>query len=407
MKRKNTNKGITLIALVITIIVMLILVSVTISMAINGGLFEYAGKATGDTQNAINMEQELANGKVQIDGKWYASIDDYLAGKVLVELPEGIKVGDYVNYTPTAGTYKVADGDNGSGYTTDAGYQEFTTDSSLKWRILSIDEETGEIELVSATAVHSLTLKGANGYNHAVDILNDLCEELYSNENGATARSINVEDINAKTTYDYQNFEYTIANGVTYKYGQQIPLSQFSSSYRKYPNLYSKETGYAPEGTVQTGLEGSEGLKDGVTDKSEVTTYPTVSGYTDDSTSSKDVYVTYTYYGYNGRKYTYYPENCLDTSLGINTAPAGLIKLSSSYWLASRCVGASSTYANFYVRYMNSSGYVNDHTLFFSRGSTGSPSYAVRPVVSLGSNVSLTKDTTNTTSTTTYWNVEF
>ena len=81
MKKLNKQKGITLIALVITIIVMLILVAVTISMAINGGLFEKAGKATGDTKNAMNAEQALASGQITIDGKTYASIDDYLAGK--------------------------------------------------------------------------------------------------------------------------------------------------------------------------------------------------------------------------------------------------------------------------------------------------------------------------------------
>ena len=80
-KYDRKNRGITLIALVITIIVMLILVAVTISMAVNGGLFEYAGRATGETQNEINKEQELANGKVTVDGKVYNSIDDYLAGK--------------------------------------------------------------------------------------------------------------------------------------------------------------------------------------------------------------------------------------------------------------------------------------------------------------------------------------
>lgn len=58
---REKQKGITLIALVITIIVMLILVAVTISMAINGGLFDYVGKATGETKNAIANEQELAN----------------------------------------------------------------------------------------------------------------------------------------------------------------------------------------------------------------------------------------------------------------------------------------------------------------------------------------------------------
>ena len=81
MKKLKTQNGITLIALVITIIVMLILVAVTISMAINGGLFEKAGKATGDTRNAMNAEQALASGQITIDGKTYASIDDYLAGK--------------------------------------------------------------------------------------------------------------------------------------------------------------------------------------------------------------------------------------------------------------------------------------------------------------------------------------
>ena len=78
VRQKN---GITLIALVITIIVMLILVAVTVSMAINGGLFEKAGEAVGDTKNELNKEQELANGRIQIDGKWYASIDDYLKNK--------------------------------------------------------------------------------------------------------------------------------------------------------------------------------------------------------------------------------------------------------------------------------------------------------------------------------------
>lgn len=74
------NNGITLIALVITIIVMLILVAVTISMAINGGLFEQAGRAVSETQDAINKEQTLANGQITVNGKVYNSIDDFFAG---------------------------------------------------------------------------------------------------------------------------------------------------------------------------------------------------------------------------------------------------------------------------------------------------------------------------------------
>ena len=60
-KTQKNNKGITLIALVITIIVMLILVAVTISMAVNGGLFEYARNAGEQTNGAVANEQNLAN----------------------------------------------------------------------------------------------------------------------------------------------------------------------------------------------------------------------------------------------------------------------------------------------------------------------------------------------------------
>ena len=78
MKNIKTQKGITLIALVITIIVMLILVEVTISMAINGGLFGYAKKAAKDTESQKQAEQELASGKVMVNGKEYDSINAYL-----------------------------------------------------------------------------------------------------------------------------------------------------------------------------------------------------------------------------------------------------------------------------------------------------------------------------------------
>ena len=51
------NKGITLIALIITIIVMLILVMVTINLSVKGDLFNYSKKATLDTKEAKVMEE--------------------------------------------------------------------------------------------------------------------------------------------------------------------------------------------------------------------------------------------------------------------------------------------------------------------------------------------------------------
>ena len=59
----SDHRGITLIALVITIIVMLILVAVTINMAVNGGLFGYASNAARQTNEAIEQEKKLGDVK--------------------------------------------------------------------------------------------------------------------------------------------------------------------------------------------------------------------------------------------------------------------------------------------------------------------------------------------------------
>lgn len=77
-KDLKEKRGITLIALIITVIVMLILIAVTISVAVSGNLENYARKAGKETNEAIDAEQQLANGKVKIDGKWYDSIEGYI-----------------------------------------------------------------------------------------------------------------------------------------------------------------------------------------------------------------------------------------------------------------------------------------------------------------------------------------
>lgn len=52
LRREASCSGITLIALIITIVLMLILASISVNVAINGGLFEYAGEAKHVTENA-------------------------------------------------------------------------------------------------------------------------------------------------------------------------------------------------------------------------------------------------------------------------------------------------------------------------------------------------------------------
>lgn len=73
------QKGITLVALVITIIVMLILVGVSITVAINGGLFDKARSGATNTALEANKEYNLSTGSVTIDNNT-VDIDSYVKG---------------------------------------------------------------------------------------------------------------------------------------------------------------------------------------------------------------------------------------------------------------------------------------------------------------------------------------
>ena len=57
----NKNKGITLVALVITIIILLILAGVAISALTQTGLFDNAKQAKNATENAQNKEEGILN----------------------------------------------------------------------------------------------------------------------------------------------------------------------------------------------------------------------------------------------------------------------------------------------------------------------------------------------------------
>ena len=82
MKNDLKQRGITLIALIITIIVMLILVAVTISVALNGGLFNNAKDASDKTKRAVSKEELISAMVGEYDRRGNFIIDN-------VELPDG------------------------------------------------------------------------------------------------------------------------------------------------------------------------------------------------------------------------------------------------------------------------------------------------------------------------------
>ena len=78
MKVMKNEKGITLVALIITIIVMLILVGVTINLAVNSGLFELAREGTQKTKERIVHEEIIASLNIDDNGdiNVYATYND-------------------------------------------------------------------------------------------------------------------------------------------------------------------------------------------------------------------------------------------------------------------------------------------------------------------------------------------
>ena len=246
--QRTKNKGITLIALVITIIVMLILAAISISMLtgdnsilkratdskknteesqiIEEAKIDILAKITDNEGKAISKKQlkdvlknyfnEEEIGELEIpddlsaandqlttkDGKYKIKLSDIYNGKVenrweynhdlqIVENDKlTLKVGDYVNTTPYTVDGKQFDG---------------------KWRVLG--EENGQVLLVSAnyvdfegsteqSGVPIMTLQGSNGIDNEIAKLNNLGAKFADGTKTEKGRSIKVEDVNRITGYD-------------------------------------------------------------------------------------------------------------------------------------------------------------------------------------------------------------
>ena len=70
------ERGITLIALIITIIVMLILLAVTISILVKSNIIGIAEQAADKTKSAYEKESNMS--QIKVGDKTYSSIDEYI-----------------------------------------------------------------------------------------------------------------------------------------------------------------------------------------------------------------------------------------------------------------------------------------------------------------------------------------
>ena len=181
MKKYKSQRGITLIALVITIIILLILAGISIAALTNQGLLKNAKEAQNATEKAEEEQGKVLN-EYEDEINKYLENDDKTVEKLVDKVNDGtIKIGDYVKYTPdTASTDAILQ--ELSTYSgSDANTTSTLTQESLNWRVLDIKD--GQVRLISELPTTSkIILNGYNGYNNAVKLLDDTCSILYTNK---------------------------------------------------------------------------------------------------------------------------------------------------------------------------------------------------------------------------------
>ena len=190
-KSKKNQKGITLIALIITIIVMLILVGVTVNVVLKGGLFNTADDATKRTEKHSIYDQivgamELTdNGNVNVKGTYDAVVDMFGENKVKPTSPTTI------DESTTEVTFTV-EGKKGT-YT---------------YKIASKAIEIEKVKTQQEIDFDRLSLKvqEIKGTNDAIDIerLDNNLPEEFEGENGVyTSLSGNTFSVDSEGTIVY------------------------------------------------------------------------------------------------------------------------------------------------------------------------------------------------------------
>ncbi len=181
-------------------------------------------------------------------------------------IPEGLEIGSSVSYNPS-GRYKWQAEYCSSDKSLEVDDRELDSEEGKEfninyWKVLSINQENGKIEMVpSAPTKGTVYLGEAQGYNNGVKLLNDACSSLYADlDIGITARSINRKDI--EQLLDQEKMEIAKANytNTNSNYAHLTPENQVNSPYSEgcsyYPFCYGKEKLSAIDGNRnENGLE--------------------------------------------------------------------------------------------------------------------------------------------------------
>ncbi len=303
---KNT-KGITLIALVITIIVLMILAGISIAMltgengiltqAMEAEIENRAGTVEDERNLWINLQYTAKYGEdvgfetiEQITKRLWESkfltdaeynngdltdperdADGNLTrckaviGKRVIEFyyigavssgdgttppteNQEFEIGDYVAYIPQSDIKEYTE----MQYESEGNSYLVEQNSSTAWRILDINTD-GTIDLVSDQSVGTIDL-ALGSYSNFIYYLNDMASVLYSNEIfGATARNLNLEDligedkpftdISSKVVDEFISDDKIMSTGQNYR-------DLMGGPYHTLPTFLGAMKSFAPDSSV-------------------------------------------------------------------------------------------------------------------------------------------------------------
>ena len=327
-----------------------------------------------------------------VGGKTYSLEYTVTVNQYKVKTPQ---VGDIVSYTPETPSTGYDLSTAKSGYD-DAQTIDGTYDPTT-WKIMEVDE-SGNITKLLGIGSKDVYFRGSTGYNNGVYLLNDICKSRYGNASlGATARSLNIEDIESK-----MNSKGIAARNANKGYNnnsiQYGTTKTFTGSNAQYPAIYAQEKYSGVD--VSDVTAGSQVIAGEVNATAQAKMNPNGKSGSDDiyttlpetsettGPSKTNLTCTQTYY------YMSSPSSYFDDSNFYNM----IFGTGTYFWLASRHVlcYSSLSYARFGLSLVSSSS-LRGSSLFDSDGSNYYANACVAPVVSLGSGIQV-KSGSGTTS---------
>ena len=442
-QKLKENKGITLIALVITIIILLILAGVVIATLTGDNGILGKAKTTNDEEKAKEQIKIAVMGSYGKDGELnyddltknlgqigikdlpneasyplevtldgvsatieangevnFTTSGGYTQTGDTITSPDGktMKVGDYVDYDPILGanasdlTYTSTTDKTGA-----SSEQEFNVSTyksaGYGWRILGVSN--GKIRLISEEFIGAreytdssrtyYTLKGQKGYINGIEELNKISAIFGHGKGAEKATSITAEDINEITGYDPATAKCEEGNF----------------------NEYGNKVTYTKEGETKLSSSATNGQKWSGTQNT--LNYYDKSNKTFKTLTSGSTQITSTFYYYNPTtlntkqekptqgvdengvyntiyqilfgKYAVNKDSYEISFVGTGTQPR--------YWLASESALTVKNGVTWGLRRVND-GKVLNRGIFFSTGTEYSyDDYGVRPIVYLKSDISL------------------